>query len=231
MVQDPYKVLGVSPDASDEEIKKAYRDLTKKYHPDLNPGDAKAAEKMNDINAAYDAIKNGTAQQGYGTGSAYQQAYQQYSQQAGYGWGGGGYTGWDNWYTGAYQQQYQQTERSEYTAARSFIRNGLYREALNALSGVPVEERDGRWYYLSAVANMYAGNKIAALEHAKRAASIEPDNEEYQRLVQMLQQGGDFYRGYQQEYRGGLGINRLCMTMCLANMCLGPMCGYRFICC
>ena len=228
MVQDPYKVLGVSPDASDEEIKKAYRDLTKKYHPDLNPGDAKAAEKMNDINAAYDAIKNGTAQQGYGTGSAYQQAYQHYSQQAGY---GGGYTGWDNWYTGAYQQQYQQTERSEYTAARSFIRNGLYREALNALSGVPVEERDGRWYYLSAVANMYAGNKIAALEHAKRAASIEPDNEEYRRLVQMLQQGGDFYRGYQQEYRGGLGINRLCMTMCLANMCLGPMCGYRFICC
>ena len=61
-----------------------------------------------------------TAQQGFGPGAA----YQQYSQQAGYGWGGGGYTGWDNWYTGAYQQQYQQTERSEFTAARSFIRNG-----------------------------------------------------------------------------------------------------------
>ena len=64
MVQDPYKVLGVAPDASDEEIKKAYRDLTKKYHPDLNPGDEEAARKMNDINAAYDAIKNGTAQTG-----------------------------------------------------------------------------------------------------------------------------------------------------------------------
>ena len=96
---------------------------------------------------------------------------------------------------------------------------------------MPVAERDGRWYYLSAVSNMYSGNKIAALEQAKRAAAIEPDNEEYQRLVQMLQQGGDFYRGYQQEYRGGLGFNRLCMTMCLANMCLGPMCGYRVWCC
>ena len=49
MVQDPYKVLGISPDASDDEIKKAYRDLTKKYHPDLNPGDPNAAQKMNDV--------------------------------------------------------------------------------------------------------------------------------------------------------------------------------------
>ena len=61
MVADPYKVLGVAPDASDEEIKKAYRELTKKYHPDLNPGDEAAAEKMNEINTAYDQIKNGTA--------------------------------------------------------------------------------------------------------------------------------------------------------------------------
>ena len=52
MVSDPYKVLGVSRDASDEEIKKAYRELTKKYHPDLNPGDEYAAQMMNDVNAA-----------------------------------------------------------------------------------------------------------------------------------------------------------------------------------
>ena len=74
MIQDPYKVLGVSPDASDDEIKKAYRELTKKYHPDLNPGDENAARKMNDINAAYDHIKNGGAQQqAYGQSGAYQQ--------------------------------------------------------------------------------------------------------------------------------------------------------------
>lgn len=57
MVQDPYSVLGVSPNASDEEIKKAYRELAKKYHPDRNPGDEEAARKMNEINAAYDQIK------------------------------------------------------------------------------------------------------------------------------------------------------------------------------
>jgi curved DNA-binding protein CbpA len=56
MMIDPYKVLEISPGASEEEIKKAHRTLAKKYHPDLNPGNAFAAEKMNQINAAYDIL-------------------------------------------------------------------------------------------------------------------------------------------------------------------------------
>ena len=56
MIDDPYSVLGLTPDASDEEVKRAYRALAKKYHPDMNPGDAHAAEMMNKINAAYDQI-------------------------------------------------------------------------------------------------------------------------------------------------------------------------------
>ena len=57
---DPYKVLGVSPSASKEEVRKAYRKLAKKYHPDLNPGDKSVAKKMAEVNAAYDSIVNGT---------------------------------------------------------------------------------------------------------------------------------------------------------------------------
>jgi len=219
MVQDPYKVLGVSPDASDEEVKKAYRDLTKKYHPDLNPGDEKAAEKMNDINTAYDQIKNGNipgstayGPQGYGAG-AYQQQY----------------GGWSEW-AGAGAQA-RQSERSEYTAAVNFIRNGMYREALNALSGVPEEERDGKWFYLCAGANMYMGNKVAALEQAKRAVQLDPNNAEYRLLLEQLQSGQDFYENYSGRYAKSLNLNPLWLGLCAASLCTGGRCGLPLIFC
>lgn len=222
MYQDPYKVLGVSPSATDEEIKKAYRELTKKYHPDLNPDDPNATEKMNEINAAYDRIKNGDTQQQY---------YGQSSARQDYGYGGytdpfgfGGYGAWG----GAQRQQHY--ERSEYTAARNYIRNGMYKEALTALNAVPNPERDGRWFFLNATANMYMGNKIAALEAAKRAVEIDPGNEEYHRLLEQLQRGGDFYDSYSTRFVSGLDTNRLCLTLCAANLCLGPLCNIRFCC-
>lgn len=229
MYQDPYKVLGVSPDASDEEIKKAYRDLAKRYHPDMNPGDASAAEKMNEINDAYDRIKSGDTAPSPAAGGG--TAYQSYSTQDPFGWGA--WTGYSDPF-GAYgqsQQQYRQSERSEYTAAKSYIRNGMYKEALTALSGVPLSERDGKWYYLHAGANMYLGNKIAALDSAKKAVEIEPDNEEYRALLQQLQSGSDFYQTYTTNYRSGLSPDRFFLALCAANMCLGPLCGYRFCCC
>lgn len=233
MYQDPYKVLGVSPDASDEEIKKAYRELAKKYHPDRNPGDEAAAKKMNEVNAAYDLIKSGNASSGQsGYNGAYSGSYGNSYSQGGsyYSWGPfGGFYGWD----GSYQQQQrqQQTERIEYTAAKNYIRQGMYKEALTALSGVPLSERDGKWYYLSAGANMYMGNKIAALDAAKKAVEIDPGNEEYRRLLSQLQSGGDFYNNYSSSYQSGLSPERLLCTLCAANACLGPLCGWHFCCC
>ena len=58
MIDDPYKVLGVSRDATQDEIKKAYRKMAKLYHPDLHPDDPQANQKMNDVNTAYDMLMN-----------------------------------------------------------------------------------------------------------------------------------------------------------------------------
>ena len=86
MITDPYKVLNIAPNASDEEVKKAYRDLARKYHPDHYHGtdlEHMAEEKMKEINEAYSAIqqqrKGGGTQQGYGPGSS-AGGYQGYGQ-------------------------------------------------------------------------------------------------------------------------------------------------------
>ena len=224
MDQDPYTILGVSRDASDEEIKTAYRNLAKKYHPDRNPDDPNAAEKMNQINAAYDAIKDGAANY-YSQGNGYSSSagYNQYS------WS-------QNWnpFGGSYQQAYQQTqERSEYQAAYHFIVAAHYQEALNALSGVPSGERTGRWYYLSSVANSRLGNRIQALEHARIAAEMEPNNSSYQQLYAMLQQNGVYYQSYTTGNDMSMpSSDRLCTSLCLASVCCS-LCGGGnfFLCC
>jgi molecular chaperone DnaJ len=227
---NPYQVLGVSPGASAEEIREAYMKLVKKYHPDrYQDSDLKkqAEDKMKQINAAYDLL---TKKQG-GSAGAQQGSYGPGSSQSGAGYGSyGGYGGYGS--AGAYQQQYsyagwdngaqaRQTERSEYTAAVNFIRNGMYREAINALSGVPAEERDGKWYYLMAGANMYLGNKVAALEHAKQAVSLDPNNPEYRRLLEQLKMGGDFYENYANTYTQARNINPIWLWLCAASLCTG----------
>lgn len=126
MAEDPYKVLNISPGASEEEITKAYRRLAKKYHPDLNPGDTDAARKMSIINDAYEQIKNGTATSGGYRGST----SSEYSGETGsYGYGSSGY---GNAYGGsAYGAGFSYTD-----IAQRYIQSGLYQEALNVLSNV-----------------------------------------------------------------------------------------------
>lgn len=200
MINDPYKVLGVSPDASDEEIKQAYRKLAKKYHPDLNPGDQEAAQKMQQINAAYEQIKN-------------PEKYQQQQQSSG---SYGGYNPYGN-----YQRSYQASGDNYQNAAEQYIRFRRYREALSALSNS--QKRDARWYYLSALANNGLGNQVTALEHIRRAVSMEPDNAEYIRALNIIENGGAAYRQRAEDYRGfrfgGSPLAGLCLCYLVQWFC------------
>ena len=197
MIGDPYKVLGVSPDASDDEIKRAYRKLAKKYHPDVNPGDQEAARKMQEINAAYEQIKNPEKARTSGQSS-----------QSGY----GGY-GYDP-FGGTWQHyQRQQAGDSYQQAAEQYIRFRRFREALNALSSST--NRNARWYYLSALANDGLGNRATALEHIKRAVSMEPTNQEYLHILTILERGESSYR----QQAGSFGTFRMGRTG-LGSLCL-----------
>ena len=213
MISDPYQVLGVSPDASDEEIKQAYRKLAKKYHPDLNPGDEAAAKKMQQINAAYDQIKN-------------PEKYQQ--QSSGY---GGGYSSYDPFggFGGYQQRSYADTEGTDnyQKAAYNYIRFGRYQEALNALSNA--SQRDARWYYLSALAHDGLGNQVTALEHIRRAVSMEPDNQEYLRVLEEIENGGAGYRRQAGSFRGFQMHADPCSGLCFCYLaqlfcCRGIIC-------
>jgi molecular chaperone DnaJ len=196
MFDDPYQVLGVNPGASDEEIKQAYRRLAKKYHPDRNPGDEEAARQMQRVNAAYEQIKNPQKAQ---------------SNRGGYGYDPyGGYR--------SYQQPPQGGSYQQ--AAYQYIRFGRYQEALNALANA--DEKDARWYFLSALANDGLGNQVTALEHIRRALSMEPDNLEYLRTLEEIQAGGAVYRHRAGHYGGFQMRGNPCTNLLwcwLMNLC------------
>ena len=187
MMNDPYKVLGVSPDASDEEIKKAYRKLAMKYHPDRNPDDPEAAKKMQEVNEAYDRIKNPEKYRGPGQG-------------------GQGHNPYGSW-------QQQSTGGSSYRqAVYNYLMYNRFREALNVLAQDPV--KDAQWYYFSAMAHYGLGNQVTALEHIRRAVSMDPNNPEYLEALEQIENGGTVYRQQAGQYRGirigGFWANCLC---------------------
>ena len=221
---DPYQILGVDPSASDEEIKRAYRKLAKQYHPDANPGDEYAAKKMQEINDAYDRIKNPEKNQGPGGGS---QGYNPYGQ--GYGsYGYGPFGGYYQQQNRSYNQKYADTHLQ---AAWNYILYRRYREALNVLSqfeGV----KGAEWYYLSALANQGIGNQVTALEHMRKAVSMDPGNQEYLNALDRMEHGGDAYRRQAGNFQGfDLKMNP-CTSLCLCDLCnqFCPGMGWIFCC-
>jgi molecular chaperone DnaJ len=207
MYTDPYQVLGVSRDASMDDIKKAYRNLSRKYHPDANVGKSSAEQA-----AAESKFKD--IQQ------AYQQIITEREQRTSY----SGYS--SNNTTG-------NNDNSYFQAAANYINNGAFEQALNVLNSM--KTRNAQWYYLSAIANAGIGNNIAAMDYAKQAVSMEPTNIQYIQLLNQLQNGGGWYTNMGQNYDSPMAGSDWCykslMLTLFCNCCLGGGCCmpyYRF---
>lgn len=185
-MNNPYDILGVPRNASNDEVKKAYRALCKKYHPDSyvnNPLADLAEEKFKEVQAAYDQIMKEREQGSY------------------------------SYSTGNGQ------ETPELQEVRNYINARRFHEALTMLANI--SNRNAMWYYYSAIANMGIGNNLVAVEHAKQAAAMEPNNMEYVNFANQMQFRSQQYQttgyGYgRQSYGTG---NMCCDLWCMDTMC------------
>lgn len=211
-MMDPYKVLEVSRSATQEEIKKSYRNLSRKYHPDANvnnPNKEEAEEKFKEIQQAYHQIMDERENGDYGGGYGYNGNFN-------------GFNGFGSDYSSA-----GYSENNEYNmhlhAASNYISNRYFKEALNVLN--QMDDRQGQWYYLSAMANIGLGNNILALEQARQAVEMEPDNIQFASLVRSLETGNVWYEDMQYSYGtpnydAGNFCMKACVTYALCNVCV-----------
>ena len=212
MIQDPYQVLGISHDATPEEIKKAYRMLAKKYHPDLHPNDPEASRRMNEINEAYDMLQHpekyeakraqqerNRTQNAYGS-YGYSRSNPDRSANGEQGYGGyrgpggwasdfGGFTFEDLFGFGFAGTQYDTTphvqpgDSPELASAIGAVTGRRYHDAINILSRMTSAYRNDRWYYVSAIAHHGIDDTVRAQDLLQKAIRMAPDNRMYQQLL------------------------------------------------
>ena len=200
-MNDPYKVLGVSRDATDDEIKKAYRELARKYHPDNyvdNPLADLVQEKMKEINEAYDQIQKMRAGGAGSTGGA-----------------GGSYN------NGSYGGAQGGTHSAELYRIRNLINAGRYAEADITLDSIPQSGRTAEWNFLKGCVLAQRGAYYEAIRFYEVACYLDPQNMEYRRALDMIRSRST---GYGQPYRtaqsgGGMSACDCCSTLICADCC------------
>ncbi len=201
---NPYEVLGVRPDDDEETIKKAYRNLVKKYHPDKyvnTPMADMASEKMKQINEAYDMIMNNK-----NTNNGYNGEY------------GGNYGPYGHYGPGT-NAGYDYSSISFETVRRLISARRIY-EAEIMLDSLP---RDAQWYYLMGLVYINKGWYNQGTEYIKRAVQMDPGNIEYQSALNNMNNNGQNYKNVVFNTNGSAcGIcSSLCASWFLCRCCCG----------
>ncbi len=196
-MNDPYEVLGIGRDATDDQIRSAYRELVKKYHPDKyqgNPLADLAEEKLREVNEAYEQIMN----ERNGSGST-----------------GGSY----NSYGG--QNAYSGQNAADFRMVRQYIDAGNLTAAQAKLDSIPV--KNAEWIFLSGMISYRRGWYDDAVSKVDQAISMAPNNQEYRRIRQQMTQQGQMFR--QQAYGQGYGGNQdpFCQAL-QALICIDCLC-------
>jgi len=211
-MNDPYQILGVPETASDEEVKKAYRELARKYHPDNyhdNPLADLAQEKMKAINAAYEQITR--ERSGRGSGNAGQ-----------YGYGG-------------YQSSYHQYDTRSTSGSsvlqqvRIAINNGDLSRAEALLANY--SDHNAEWNFLKGAVCYRRGWLDEAKRYYETACRMDPSNMEYQQALAFMQNGANTtYHPFGWTFSTqSCGANP-CLTMCCIYALLNGG-GYYWFCC
>ncbi len=210
MSKNPYTVLGVNENATDAEVKKAYRELAKKYHPDNyhdSPLADVASEKMKEVNEAYDEIQKLRRE-----GKRYADT------------GAGGY--------GAYSGSYAGYTHTNYPDVRKLIQTGRLDDAQTILNGVPVEKRDAEWYFLSGMIDYRRGWADRAFTNFKTACDMDPSNTEFRQAFNMCNRQRSYSSAqYQTNTGAGCSFCDICSGILCADCCCECMGGDCIRCC
>ena len=205
-MSDPYLILGIPRNASDEQVKAAYRELAKKYHPDRyveSPLSDLAAEKMKEVNEAYDRImderKNGVnVNNGYSYGHYGNPSY-----------------------------------KSNYLDVRNLILSGRLIDAEQILDGVLMEKRDAEWYFLKGTVQFRRGFLDMAYNNITTACNMDPDNMEYRSAFDQINaQREGMYGGYNASSKqSSCNACDACSALMCADCCCECMGGDLIKCC
>ncbi len=134
-----------------------------------------------------------------------------------------------NGYSNSQNDSYNNNEGANlYQVASHFIQVGMYREALRVLS--EIQNKTAEWYYLSSIANYYTNNRITALNHAKIAVQMEPNNLRYQELYNQIQNGVNVYKERSRTYGRPFDMQNICFWWCVADTICNCCCRPGFMC-